>query len=309
MLRQKPDLLAEIALPSIEVTARRFELKADAGCAPFQCVVLENGVPCTRPPEYRGACGYHRKVIGHHRDYSLKDFYVEEAPPVLTVKAPEEAADGLCRVVEDGNPCEMPPYVRGLCRRHRRLARKGGILEELALPSEALRGRFGAGNDRPHLYLDKNVLFDHADNAFFASPGQAASVALVERVIKGQVRASVSLDAIKTTYNHVRHRLTRSVEEGGREMPEEEAEPIAREHIEKTFYRGGAWRIVLVDTPTFAKVLKADAADLSFEDALEFQAYQLARSRKAGPTMFVTRDLHFPEGVHPTHVAREFDWL
>ena len=127
--------------------------------------------------------------------------------------------------------------------------------------------------------------------------------------MKGEVQASVSTDAIKSTYNHVRHRLMRPLAEGAREISDVDAESLARRHVRKTFYSGGAWRVVSLDAATFGKVMSEERESLPLEDALEFGACQLARSRTAGPTMFVTRDAHFPEGVHPDHVARQVGWL
>jgi hypothetical protein len=66
--------------------------------------------------------------------------------------------------------------------------------------------------------------------------------------------------------------------------------------------------VIVLDAHTFGKVAAATADALSFEDALEFQAYQQARSGSAGPTMFVTRDGDFGEGVHPAHVVRTYGW-
>lgn len=293
---------------TMPVAKRRFQKRQNVTGQPLQCVVMENGVPCSRPPEHRGVCHRHRKLIGQHRGYSIARFYLPEPEVVLETKLREELADGLCRVIEDGQHCRKHPHVRGLCRRHYRMAIRRDLLDALASPPRDLWNRFGPGNDRPHFYLDKNLLFDHADNAVFGSPGQAASVAIIERVIQGDARASVSTDAIKSTYNHVRHRLMRPTDEGGREMPEDEAESLARKHVQKTFYGHGTWRIVSLDATTFGKIVATGDHGLSLEDALEFQAYQLARAGKAGPTMFVTRDADFPEGVHPTYVAREFDW-
>lgn len=308
VLHGRPDLFERIALPARGTGGRQFEKRAEVSEHPMQCVVVENGTPCSRPPERQGVCGYHRKLIGNHKDYSLNDFYSPKATPLLARKELEETADGLCCAIEDGEHCHEPPSTRGLCRRHHRMAVRQGVLDCVALPSRRSRTRFGAGNDRPHFYLDKNVLFDYADRSEFGTSGQAGSVVLVEQVMQGNARASVSTDAIKSTYNHVRHRLVRSKAEGGRELPEEEAEAAARELIQRTFYRGGAWRVLSLDASTFRSVVSASRADLSVEDALEFQAYQLARAKKAGPTMFVTRDGHFPEGVHPSSLARELGW-
>jgi hypothetical protein len=306
VLSSKPDILEKVALPPKEWMAKRHFEKAAISGHPAHCIIIENGVPCSRPNEYRGLCVYHRRIIGNRKDYSLKDFRLPDPEPVLRAKSPEETADGLCRVIENEKPCTALPKWRGICVHHTRLAMEQGLFDHLALPRrDRWNHSFGSGNDRPHFYLDKNVLFDHVDKLFFNTDGQAGSVELVERAMKGEIRASVSLDAIKTTYNHLRHRLMRPAEEGGRNMPEEEAESIARKHVEQTFCSGGAWRVISLDMATFKNLLVAGDGKLSLEDALEFQAYQQARSGKAGPTAFVTRDTDFPEGVHPAHLARE----
>ncbi len=244
VLRKTPELLEAIAVPAREVSKRRFEKREVTPAGGLVCVVVENGVPCSRPPEHRGVCRHHRKLISQHKEYAIADFYLPEPETSLEPKLPEELADGLCRIIEDGQHCRSLPKVRGLCRRHHRMAVDRGVLDTLAEPPREKRNRYGSGNDRPHLYLDKNVLFDHADNAVFGSVGQSASVAIVERVMKGDVRGAVSSDAIKSTYNHLRHRLARPVEEGGRAMPEDEAEAIAHAHVQRVFYSRGAWRIL-----------------------------------------------------------------
>ena len=188
------------------------------------------------------------------------------------------------------------------------MATKHGVLEDVSQTSRRHRGHFGRRNDRPHFYLDKNVLFDYADARVFDSSGQSGSVAIVERVIKGQVRASVSADAVKSTYNHLRHRLMRPAVEGGRDASEDAAELTARQFVQEVFCAGGAWRMICLDAGAFKQTLSEPCEGLSLEDALEYSAYQAARVGKAGPTMFVTRDTHFPEGVHPAFVARDFGW-
>lgn len=37
---------------------------------------------------------------------------------------------------------------------------------------------------------------------------------------------------------------------------------------------------------------------------MDFQTYQQWRVASTAPTLFVTRDVDFPEGVHLTHVAK-----
>lgn len=307
VLRGRPEL-ERIALPARQAAARVYTRAPDAAQGVDRCVVVENGVRCSGVPERRGVCREHHKRIGNSHEYSLGDFYLPERPPTLERKPAEECRDGLCVVLEDGAGCQTPPHVRGLCRRHYRVAMERGVLEALASAARDARSPFGAGNDRPHFYLDKNVLFDHADHRVFRAEGQDASVRLVERVVAGAVRASVSADAVKSSYNHVRYRLERPAAEGGRDLDPAEADRIARQHVAATFFGRGAWRIVALDAPVFRRVASAPPGDLSLEDALELQAYQQARAGKAGPTLFVTRDTDFVEGVHPNDLVREWGW-
>jgi hypothetical protein len=89
----------------------------------------------------------------------------------------------------------------------------------------------------------------------------------------------------------------------------EEAEVLARAYTKDVFYGGGAWRAVRLDAPGFGRLIVAPPGALSLEDAMEFQTYQQERVARAGPTLFVTRDTDFPEGVHPAHVVRTLDVL
>jgi len=309
VLRGNTELFETLALPARKAKSVTFMKRPASASSDAVCVVVENGVPCSRPPEHRGVCGPHRKRIGSNKAYAIDDFYTPLAQPSLSVKETEELVDGLCRAIEDGRHCQRPPHTRGLCRCHYRLAAKLGCLDAVASASRDHRNAFGTGNDRLHVYLDKNVLFDYVDKTIFNATGQMGSVALIEYVRDGAVRASVSTDGVKSTYNHLRHRLVRSVEEGGRAMGDADAERIAREEVHRVFVGKGAWRMIPLE-PTALKAAIADLREsLSLEDALEFRAYQAARAGKAGPTMFVTRDAHFPEGVHPSNLAMEFGWM
>ncbi|MCE9635829.1 MAG: hypothetical protein K8T90_09000 [Planctomycetes bacterium] len=308
VLRKNPALLAEIAVPPRTRTGPVFDRRADATRMPSECVVVENGLPCSRPAQHRGVCAKHRRQLYESPAYDLADFYLPEPERSLARKTDAETADGLCEVLEDGAPCSTPPHARGLCRTHYRLAAERRILDAVARPPRTASTPFGAGNDRPHVYIDKNVLFDHADHATFGAVGQSASVRLVRQVMAGKVRASVSADAIKSTYNHLRHRLSRPTGEGGRGLAVDEADVIARAHIVATFYRTGAWRVIVLDGRVFERVAMTQGGTLSFEDALEYEAYQSASAGSAGPTMFVTRDTDFPEGVHPENVVRAYGW-
>jgi hypothetical protein len=307
VLRKNPALLASIALPAKFTVRLRFERRDDAGADPGLCVVVENGVPCTRPPERRGVCRRHRRQIGSRAGYSIGDFYLDEPVAKIRLKGPEWLEDGLCRAEEDGVPCDRPPDTRGVCRRHYKLARKLGRVEEIALPSRPAKpAPFGSANDRPHFYLDKNVLIDHADQELFGATGQAASSALVRAAKAGKIRTTLNFDGVKSTYNHVRYRLTRAAEEGGRGLPEDAAEAVARKHMVDTFLSGGAFRFVILGPVDFLGATR-EAGALSLEDALELRAYHRARRGGAAPTMFVTRDRDFSEGVLPSRVVEELE--
>lgn len=271
--------------------------------------MVEDDVPCNEPTFRRGVCRRHHTILGSHADYSLLDFYTEEPEAELRVKAEGDRADGLCIAIQDGIACEAPPLARGFCRRHYRYIHERGLLDALGLPPRSRYAPHGAANDLPHGYLDKNVLFDHADHVVFATPGQEGSVQLVEQARRGAFRASVSIDAVKTTYNHLRHRLQRPLEEGGKSLEEEDAERIARDYVRDTFFRGGAWRFVALAAAQIGAVVLRDDTALSLEDALELEAYESTCRGRAAPTWFVTRDTDFLEGVHPTHLARELGWL
>jgi len=304
-LHRRADHFDTIARPPTPVVRRRCEKALDAGDAPLVCLVLANGLRCCGAPAMRGVCRRHHRILGNHRDYSLADFYLPERASVLSRKFDEETADGLCGVMEDGAPCARTVHVRGLCRARYRVAEIRGQLEVLALPARSRPNVHGAGNDRPHDSVDKNVLYDHADHKVFGSSGQDASVSLVESIRARQARGSIRLDAVKSTYGHVRYRLNRPSDDGGRGASEEEAEARARGYVQETFYRGGAWRFLHLDPQAFGRVVAGQAGALTLEDALEFQTYQHARVGRGGPTMFATRDTDFPEGVHPTHVMRQ----
>ncbi len=309
VLSGHPGLMAKIALPARKQERTRFERAEDADERRNQCVVLENGERCAEEPFRRGVCQRHHTILGSHADYSLHDFYTAAPTIEVTLKAPKDQVDGLCRVMEDGVACDAAPHTRGLCRSHYRRLTKEGRLEEFALAKRrGFESRHGRANTLPHGYLDKNVLFDHADHVVFGGAGQDGSVALVERARQGDFRASVSVDAVKTTYNHVRHRLQRPESEGGRAAAEDEAEEAAHDYVRATFFEGGAFRFVVLTAQVVAEVVRHDPTALSLEDKLEWRAYEQARAGAAAPRWFVTRDTDFPEGVHPAHLARELGW-
>jgi hypothetical protein len=102
----------------------------------------------------------------------------------------------------------------------------------------------------------------------------------------------------------VRYRLARPAEEGGRGLSEEDAEARARAYTAGTFLSGGAFRIEPAAPEDLAAAAKGGCG-LSLEDALEHQVWLRARMGHAAPTLFVTRDRDFEQGVHPARVLEQ----
>jgi hypothetical protein len=113
------------------------------------------------------------------------------------------------------------------------------------------------------------------------------------------VRASETMNAVMIGHNHVRQKLTRPGRGGGRASGEDEAGSLARRHVEETFCRGGAWRIVALDIAAFKNTMTSRTDKLSPKGAWDFAAYQAAGSAKKELGPFVTRGARFAEGVHP----------
>ena len=44
----------------------------------------------------------------------------------------EEITDGICRIIEDSEPCESEVHDRGICQRHRMALERRGLLDDLA---------------------------------------------------------------------------------------------------------------------------------------------------------------------------------
>ena len=296
VLRKDSALLAAIALPPT-VPAAPAVLTVNPNPSAGICHILTDGVACTAPVEHRGLCMQHYRKLrsspGPGR--RLADYLAPERTPQLALKPEAQRAAGLCRVIEDAEPCQEQAFTRGLCRRHYRAAQGQGRLDELGAGPQDETTRQRAR--MPHAYFDKNILFDWCDATAFGSTGQQASCALVERMRAGTMLATISASAVTSAYNHVRHRAARPREEGGRGLDEATAERLARDTVSRML--GGSWRIQSL-TPHELRSVLADAdATHSYEDALEWTAYQQARAGQHGPRWFVTRDLDFGEGVAP----------
>ena len=293
VVSHRPELFLQIAAPSKLKPTPVYQCKTIN--EPGTCRIIENGTPCTAPVEYRGVCMRHYRAFrAQPKKYPSADFLLPKAEPVYTLKPLAQLNSAVCRVIEDGQPCQETAFGRGLCRRHHWAIGELGRMNELGAAPRRAGGR---NPSVPHSYLDKNVLFDWCDAQAFGASGQQASCALVERVRSGRMVATISGSAVTSVYNHARHRAGRPTVEGGQGLGEEAAETLARVVVSRMLE--GTWRILALGPHDLRTVLASTPAGRSYEDALEWAAYQQARGGHNGARWFVTRDLDFPEGVPP----------
>ena len=302
---------AAIALPSSRQPAPPVQKAPDAGEAPLPCVVLENGLRCTPPPERRGVCRHHHKILGRSRGVLAPRLL----PARSTVGADAEDPRGgrrraLPRRRGRDARARRPPYTRGLCRAHYSLATQRGVLDTLALPPRVHMGTPSAPGTTGRTSTSTRTSSTTTPTTRSSGrPARRRASLSSSGVRAGDAWATVSLEAVKCVYTHVRYRLQRPPEEGGRGPPRRRRSGRPAPTWRPRSTGGGAWRFVGLDAAGVRPPLRLDRRRRSaLEDALEFQTYQRARTGRAGPTMFVTRDTDFPEGVHPAHVARERGW-
>lgn len=286
-------------------TRRQVTFKADHDLPAEVCVVREDGERCQHPPSYRGVCEYHRQIIGNLRGRSLRRFFRPDAR-MLERKPNRLLQARVCCIIDDGRFCESPAFNRGMCRPHYRYATRKGLIEELGNASK----RTGAAPpDRArhlvHVYLDKNILFDAADHAIFGSEAYPTSQELIALVKQERLQASVSADALKSAYNHVRHRLQRPRLEGGREQAAGEADQAARQWLQGLL-NGGLWLIIPLPATDFLTAVHFDDDVLSLEDRLEWTTFLYSKTLPSAPTLFLTRDSDFAEGVPPHQFLEEW---
>jgi hypothetical protein len=296
VLHKKAELFEAIAEPK-SAPAVPEVLTVNPAPSPGICHIVTDGVPCTGRIEHRGLCmAHYRWLRGKSgRTHRLADYLAPDAPVQLALKPMAQLAAGMCRVIADAEPCQELAFTRGLCRKHYRLAQGQERVEELGAPP---RDETTRRQPRiPHAYFDKNILFDWCDATAFGSTGQQVSCALVERVRTGTLLATISGSAVTSAYNHVRHRAARPRDEGGRGLDEAAAEQLARHTLSRML--AGSWRFQVLGPNDLRTVLVTASATQSYEDALEWAAYQQAQATNHGPRWFVTRDRDFPDGVQP----------
>ncbi len=281
------------------------ERKPPHAMVPGFCILLVNNVPCTGVPQHRGICHNCYALVQKYGDYEALAL-----PPAKHAKEEirrnERIVRGVCILVVDGVACRASVIARGLCKRHYRLLESRGVLEELGLSAEELERL----PSTPHFYLDKNVVMRFAMFETFGVAPDRSSIALVDAVLNGKVRATVSLDCVRAVYSHLGHRLARPTDQGGKGLEERDAERMARNYVGGVFFRrGGLWNFMGAGEDTFAAcAAEGRLPELSLEDALEVHLFASAKEEH-GAELFVTADagiLRYGEAVHPEKVVAAY---
>ncbi len=306
--KKRPDLFAKLSLPP-KKCRHTLERKPENEWVENVCVIIDNNIACTNPPERRGICKRHREMIWNmgktNPNYRLEHFEIPENKREPVFKRKKIIEEGICILVEDDVECLRLARIRGLCRHHETMLRKRGLVEQYALPPRATRDTHAL---RPHIYLDKNVIFDYAARKVLGSQREINSVILVQAILERKIRGTVSLDCVRSVYGYLKFRLMRDPADGGKGYDDEAAEREARAFIGELFFAvPGAWIFAkYTDDMLRSCTTGGKFEELSLEDAIEFQAYLAARARKVGPKVFVTSDKHFAEGVHPAHAVQAY---
>lgn len=270
------------------------------------CVLQTNRVPCTNTPVRRGLCNpCITKIERLGLDYEALALPPEVHRVPVFERAPR-LIKGVCVVVADGAACRSTVSARGVCRRHYKGLEYHGLLERIALGIDEHRHL----PETPHVYLDKNVPIRFAMFEGFGVAPERSSIALVQAVLQGRVRASVSLDCVRAVYSHLGHRLARPAGEGGAGLTPEAAEQRARRYTGELFFgRGGLWNVLPWTEDAFAAcALEGRLPELSLEDALEVHLFARAKAEH-GAALFVTADqgiLRYGEAVHPDRVVAAY---
>jgi hypothetical protein len=80
------------------------------------CILIENGVPCSKPVVSRGLCNRHRAYLA--KNGRLEEFALPRQSRKKDLRLNPDTQDGLCRILENGNPCVTQARPNGLCNRH-----------------------------------------------------------------------------------------------------------------------------------------------------------------------------------------------
>lgn len=83
---------------------------------PGICILVENGVPCSKPIASRGLCGKHRIYLMNKGE--LEKFGLPQRSRKRDLRRNPNPVSGICVVVENGNACAERARPNGLCNRH-----------------------------------------------------------------------------------------------------------------------------------------------------------------------------------------------
>lgn len=300
MLRTR-GLLDELFPPKARRTPKLTK-RADAAIREDECVAVRDGVPCNRAPHWRGlcpACIYWAKKTGVPFETLLLPS--KRDSPGRSLDLRPRLFAGLCRVSEDGVPCERPSSIRGLCDSHYNLGQAQGRLSELALP----RTRGGGEPPLPHQQLAPDILVDFGVFRLAGYVEEPDSVRLLDEVLAGRRRATVTTLALRAAYSRLGHRLARTEEEGGMGL-----EPVTAEARSRGFLRMllgsrmACFHVMRVELGDLRRVVAGELLpELIPEDALELASFARARA-SLQPDFLVTRDpdlLEHGQGltIHP----------
>ncbi len=283
-------LLEEFALPLEKRKKKVFRKKSDSDIVGGVCVIIEDDVPCKRKttPAKGMICHKHRQAITRRKDLNIKDF-IHRLRDLYEIR---QAPSGVCCIVEDGMPCDREDFATGMCQTHYSTirARDKRLLKSLArkVAKRALPGI--------RVYVDKNIVIHCLAHNVFGVSTHTYSRRLIDAILRGKIDGTVSVNCVTASYSYLRLRLVRPKSESGMDLSEEEAHERAEEAVAKLFFsENSPWRFVPYET----SILRAREAGLTWEDSMEWSAFQKAREWKVGPEVFVTQDADFEEGVLP----------
>ena len=97
------------------------------------CRIVEDDTPCTSKVHDRGVCQRHRMAL--ERRGLLETFAAKSQKLEHTFEIKLKLVEGVCSIVEDGEPCQNAVDKRGLCSKHASRFYRDGTYEQFAAKS------------------------------------------------------------------------------------------------------------------------------------------------------------------------------
>jgi len=285
--------LEEYALPKKKRSKRVIEKKSAGDIKLGECVIIENGTHCHNAADQRDGmvCTKHRRHIWARKDLTSREFMYSGEEHCTVRVAPK----GVCCVVENGLQCDREEYAKGICQRHYILFDSRGVLKEFrkTLPDKDRK------SPELRVYLDKNIIIDYLTERVFSKVSNPASIKLVEEILAGKIDGTISVNCITACTNFIRLRMSRPLEQGGLAVSDEDARAEAERVVRELFITNNLWRFVSYDAAIMRQGINQE---YSWEDGMEWAAFNTAKERKVAPQYFVTRDRHFKDGISPDEI-------